>query len=145
MMASLTACILTLNEAKHVGACIEALRWADEILVFDSFSSDETIALATAAGATVQQHPFANYSQQRNAALAVMQTDWVLFVDADERATPAMAAEVRDMIANRPGTRLVCPAPQLYLWQAHPRRRLVSRLSGPALPGWLCSLREGSP
>ena len=101
-MASLTACILTLNEAKHISDCIEALRWADEILIFDSFSEDETVALAESAGARVQCHKFQNYSQQRNAALNAITTEWVLFVDADERSTEALAAEVRDVVANRP-------------------------------------------
>ena len=101
-MATLTACILTLNEERHIAACIAALDWVDHILVFDSFSSDSTIELAKAAGARVECHPFENYSQQRNAALAAIETDWVLFVDADERATPAVAEEVRGVMANRP-------------------------------------------
>ena len=78
-MVSLTACILTLNEAGHISDCIDALRWADDILVFDSFSNDETVGLAEKAGVTVRQHPFTNYSQQRNAALDAVQTDWGLF------------------------------------------------------------------
>jgi glycosyltransferase involved in cell wall biosynthesis len=101
-MTSLTACILTLNEARHISDCISSLHWADEILVFDSLSQDATVALAAQAGAMVRQNPFANYSQQRNAALDVIQTDWVFFVDADERATAAVAAEVQQVVANRP-------------------------------------------
>lgn len=100
--ARLTAIILTLNEAAHIQACIESLRWADQIVVFDSFSQDETVPLAQAAGAQVQQSPFANYAQQRNAALAAVQSDWVFFVDADERGTPALGAEIRQVIAARP-------------------------------------------
>lgn len=100
--ARLTAIILTLNEAAHIQACIESLRWADQIVVFDSFSQDETVPLAQAAGAQVQQSPFANYAQQRNAALAAVQSDWVFFVDADERGTPALGAEIRQVIGARP-------------------------------------------
>lgn len=91
---ALTAVILTLNEAEHIVACIDSLRWADRILVFDSYSQDDTPALARAAGADVRQHAFANYAAQRNAALDAVQTDWVFFVDADERGTPALAAEI---------------------------------------------------
>ncbi len=97
----LTAIILTLNEAAHIQACIESLRWADQIVVFDSFSQDETVPLAQAAGAQVQQSVFVNYAQQRNAALAAVQSDWVFFVDADERGTPALGAEIRQVIGAR--------------------------------------------
>ena len=62
---ALTAVILTLNEAEHIVACIDSLRWADRILVFDSYSQDDTPALARAAGADVRQHAFANYAAQR--------------------------------------------------------------------------------
>jgi glycosyltransferase involved in cell wall biosynthesis len=96
----LTAIILTYNESRHVAACIETLRFADEVIVFDSFSTDETVALAHAAGARVIQHAFADFASQRNAALNAVRSsaDWVLFVDADERVTPALAAEVRRVI-----------------------------------------------
>lgn len=98
----LTAIILTLNEASHIVDCIDSLRWADKIVVFDSHSQDETVALATQAGAVVLQSRFENYAQQRNAALARVSADWVFFVDADERATPAVATEVRRVINARP-------------------------------------------
>lgn len=98
----LTAVILTLNEAKHIQQCIESLQWCDRIVVFDSFSDDDTIYLAQKAGAEIHQSIFENYAQQRNAALEAIQTDWVFFVDADERGTPELAAEIRHVIANRP-------------------------------------------
>ncbi len=101
-MAELTAVILTLNEARHIVACIESLRWADEIVVFDSFSQDETVALAEAAGARVLQNRFENYAQQRNAALAALIAEWIFFVDADERATPALAEEISRVVAEEP-------------------------------------------
>ena len=98
----LTAVILTLNEATHITDCIESLGWADRVLVFDSHSEDETAVLAQAAGADLIQSTFENYAQQRNAALAALQTDWVFFVDADERGTPELGAEIRQMMAERP-------------------------------------------
>jgi len=100
-MTHLTAIILTYNEEKHITDCIERVRFADSVLVFDSLSTDQTIALARAAGAETLQNPFENYAQQRNAALDAVRskTDWVLFVDADERVTPELAAEVRDVIS----------------------------------------------
>ncbi len=103
----LTAIILTKNEARHVAECVASLRWADRVLVFDSLSDDATAELARAAGADVAQRPFDNYAAQRNAALDTVathwvKTDWVFFVDADERATPALAEEIRRVIAERP-------------------------------------------
>ncbi len=98
----ITVVILTLNEAEHITACLESLTWADRRLVFDSHSQDETVALAQAARAEVSQSPFENYAQQRNAALDWLETDWVFFVDADERSTPQLAAEIRRVVAERP-------------------------------------------
>lgn len=98
----LTAVILTLNEESHIQPCIESLSWADRVVLFDSFSQDETVPLARAAGAEIHQSTFENYAQQRNAALAIISTDWLFFVDADERGTPELAAEIRQMMANRP-------------------------------------------
>jgi (heptosyl)LPS beta-1,4-glucosyltransferase len=98
---SLVAIILTRDEAANVIACIDSLRWADSILVFDSFSTDSTVELARRAGATVIQHPWTNYTIQRNAALDAVTDEWVFFVDADERSSPEQAAEIRSKIADR--------------------------------------------
>ncbi|NJN54016.1 MAG: glycosyltransferase family 2 protein [Anaerolineae bacterium] len=97
----LTAVILTLNEAAHIQACIESLHWVDHVVVFDSFSQDETVALAQTMGAEIHQSKFENYAQQRNAALAVVSTDWLFFVDADERGTPELATEIRLVMHSR--------------------------------------------
>ena len=95
----LAAVILTKNEAHNVVACIESLRgWTDAVVVWDSLSTDGTQALAQDAGATVIERPFDNYAAQRQAALDTVNADWVLFVDADERATPEMADEIRRLI-----------------------------------------------
>ncbi|HEX2906737.1 MAG TPA: glycosyltransferase family 2 protein [Phototrophicaceae bacterium] len=103
-MITVTAIILTYNEAAHIVDCLDSVRFADHVIVFDSFSSDETVPLARAAGAEVIQRKFDHYAGQRNAALQGVagRADWVLFVDADERVTPELAAEVRQVI-ERPG------------------------------------------
>ncbi len=94
----LTAIILTLNEERNVVSCVESVQWADDVIVFDAFSSDRTVELAQNAGAHVLQHPFQDFASQRNAALEVVDSDWVFFIDADERATPELAAEIRAAI-----------------------------------------------
>lgn len=100
--AELSAIILTLNESAHIGNCIASLAWADRVVVFDAYSEDDTVSLAAEAGAEVQQCTFQNYAQQRNAALSKVESDWVFFVDADERGTPELGAEVREVIDSRP-------------------------------------------
>jgi glycosyltransferase involved in cell wall biosynthesis len=94
----LTAVILTKDEARNVVPCIETLSWCDEVVVFDAFSTDGTPRLAEQAGAQVIQHPFFNFAQQRNAALDAVKGDWIFFVDADERATPELGREIRQVI-----------------------------------------------
>ena len=91
--------VLTLNESEHIGACLDSLAWADDRLVFDSFSTDDTVEMAQMHGARVIQNTFHNYAQQRNAALAQVDAEWVFFVDADERCTPALAGEIRAVLA----------------------------------------------
>ena len=92
--------ILTLNEERHIRACLESVCWADRCVVFDAYSTDATTDLAEQAGAEIMQHRFENFSKQRNAALDAVQADWILFLDADERATPALADEVRTVIGD---------------------------------------------
>src|SRR5579871_2346468 len=99
---SLTAVILTFNESDNVEACIDSVNWADSVVVFDSFSTDDTISRAKKSGAQVIQHRFENYTVQRNAALAAVSADWILFIDADERSSPEQAGEIRAAIADSP-------------------------------------------
>lgn len=99
-MTNLTAIVLTYNEAEHIQECLKSLDFTDRQIVFDSFSSDNTVDLARQSGAAVIRHEFSDYAAQRNAALEAVseQTDWVLFVDADERVSPELAEEVRRII-----------------------------------------------
>jgi len=104
-MSHLITAILTENEAGHIGACLSTVQWTDGALIQDHFSDDNTVAIATAVGATVFQAPFINFSIARNNALKNAQqlgADWVLFVDADERITPALALEIQQMLATNP-------------------------------------------
>jgi (heptosyl)LPS beta-1,4-glucosyltransferase len=95
MTPRLAAVILTLDEEQHIGDCIQSLQWVDEVVVFDSFSTDRTVELARQMGARVAQHTFENYGAQRDAALLAVDADWVLFVDADERVPAELASEIR--------------------------------------------------
>jgi hypothetical protein len=101
-MTRLTAIVLTYNEAEHIKDCLQTLDFADDRLVFDSGSTDGTVDIARQAGARVLRHDFENFAAQRNAALKAVekQSDWVLFVDADERVSSELAEEVRQVIIN---------------------------------------------
>jgi glycosyltransferase involved in cell wall biosynthesis len=100
MRHQLTAIIIAKNEARHIADCVASLRWADEVVVCDNFSGDQTVALGQQAGARVIPHfPHENFAQAHNLALdTVTDTEWVLFVDADERATPQLAAEIQAVV-----------------------------------------------
>ncbi len=100
---SLTAVILARDEAHNIRDCIASVQWAERVLVFlDPQTRDRTAEIAREAGADVIENPFQNYAQQRNDALAAVQSDWVLFIDADERSTSAQAAEICARIAAEP-------------------------------------------
>ncbi len=96
-MPGISAIVLTKNEEANLADCLQSLAWADELLVVDSFSTDETVAIAQAHGARVVQHAFVNYAAQRNYAQGIAAYDWVLHIDADERVTPALAAEIAEL------------------------------------------------
>ena len=96
--AALTAVVLTLNEARHLPDCLASLTWCDHLLVLDSGSRDATAEISRRAGARLIEHPFENYSRQRQHALGLVSTPWLLFVDADERVSPALALEIRSLL-----------------------------------------------
>lgn len=96
---AVTAVIAARDEAANIAGCIDSLRWAAEILVADDGSSDGTAALAAAAGATVVPvHGAPTIGAARNAAIEQASQKWVLVVDADERATPALRDEIAEEI-----------------------------------------------
>jgi len=86
--------ILTKNEAKDLPGCLESVAWCDDIHVYDSFSDDRTVAIATEAGATVTQRRFDNWAAHQNWGLEniAFKYPWVLYIDADERVTPELAS-----------------------------------------------------
>ena len=96
-MTSLVTIILTKNEAADLPACLRALAGWGRLVVVDSGSTDATVEIARAAGAEVFTHPFTAFGQQRNWALdniGLEGAGWVLFLDADEIATPEFRAAV---------------------------------------------------
>ena len=98
-MPRLTAIVPCLNEAAVIRKCLQSLRWVDELLVVDSFSTDGTPEIAQEYASRVLQHEYANPGAQKNWALGQAQGEWALFVDADEQATPGLALEIKRLLA----------------------------------------------
>jgi (heptosyl)LPS beta-1,4-glucosyltransferase len=99
---TLSVVILTHNEEKHIRACLASVcDFADELLVLDSDSTDRTAARAREMGARVESRAFDNFPNQRNAAIELARGEWIFFIDADERATPAVGAEIRAAITGQ--------------------------------------------
>jgi len=90
----LSACIITLNEADRIDACIASLAFCDEVIVVDSGSTDDTRERAAAHGARVVVRAFDGYRTQKDYAVRLAVNDWVLCLDADERVTPALREEI---------------------------------------------------
>ncbi|MEI6244065.1 MAG: glycosyltransferase family 2 protein [Acidobacteriota bacterium] len=96
---SVSAIVITLNEATHIEACLASVAWADERLVVDCGSTDDTVAIATRSGARVITHEWLGYSAQKNFAASQAAHDWIVSVDADERVTPELAEEMKAALA----------------------------------------------
>ncbi|MFN8532295.1 MAG: glycosyltransferase family 2 protein [Dehalococcoidia bacterium] len=94
----MTGVVIARDEATNIADCLHSLAWADERLVVDSGSRDDTVAIARRCGARVKVRPFTNFAEQRNAALEWATTEWVFFLDADERAGPRLASEIRAVL-----------------------------------------------
>jgi glycosyltransferase involved in cell wall biosynthesis len=94
--------ILTKNEEQDIRGCLDSVAWSDDVHVLDSYSTDLTVERARAAGANVVQREFDNWSAHQNWALANIpfRNDWVFYLDADERVTPELAANIRQAISN---------------------------------------------
>ena len=93
-----TAVIAAHDESANIEACIASLEWAAEVIVVENDSADDTVALASAAGATVISPPFTTIGAARNQAIIRAKTAWILVLDADERCTPQLATEILDRI-----------------------------------------------
>jgi glycosyltransferase involved in cell wall biosynthesis len=100
---SLTVIVLTFNEETILNKCLSALDFVDEIIVFDSYSTDNTLKIAMQHNTKIVQRTFDNYASQRNAALKEVSktSEWILMVDADEIVTPELKEEIKNNIATQ--------------------------------------------
>jgi glycosyltransferase involved in cell wall biosynthesis len=96
--APLSVVIITKNESTRIRECIQSVLWADDIVVVDDESTDDTAAIARELGARVEVRRMDNEGRHRNAAYAMAKNEWVFSLDADERVTPELEAEIRQIL-----------------------------------------------
>ena len=102
MRKSLSVAMIAMNEAANLPRTLESVRWADEIVVVDSGSKDRTIEIAQSFGAKTSYHVFGGHGEQKNVALDLCTSDWILLLDADEVLTPELQGEIRKLLSSEP-------------------------------------------
>jgi glycosyltransferase involved in cell wall biosynthesis len=109
-MPSLSVILITKNEATNIRDCLQSVSWADEIIVVDSGSTDDTASIAREMGAQVYVHPdWPGFGPQKNRALGYVGKDWVFSIDADERVTPELRAELEQAMHKASADGYYCP------------------------------------
>lgn len=101
-MTKLSVFITTFNNDLTLAACLESVKWADEIVVLDSFSNDRTVEIAEQFGCRVFQHKFLGYGPQKQLAMEHTSHDWVLLLDADEQLSPPLQEEIQSLLRQGP-------------------------------------------
>lgn len=95
----LSAIVITLNEEERIGDCLKSVSFANEVIVVDSGSVDKTVDIAEKFGAKIVEQTAGNFSQLRNKGVKEAKSEWLLYVDADERVTPALRREIGQLIS----------------------------------------------
>ena len=109
-MAKLSVIIIAKNEAANIRACIDTVSWADEIIVVDSGSADDTVSIASELGAQVYVHAdWPGFGQQKNRALGYATGVWVFSIDADERVSPELHSETEQAMRDADADGYYCP------------------------------------
>jgi len=100
--SKLSAVVIAYNDEPNIRACLESVRWVDELIVVDSHSTDATEKISREFTDKVFQHEFKGFGRLRNEAVAHATHDWVFSLDTDERATPEIRDEIRRLLATDP-------------------------------------------
>ena len=101
-MNKLSVFITTLNNDRTLRRCLQSVSFADQILLLDSFSEDQTLAIAAEFNCRIEQQAFAGYGPQKQAALDLTAHRWVLLLDADEALTENAQVQIRELLAGNP-------------------------------------------
>lgn len=101
-MRKLSVTIICKNEARNIRACLESVKWADEIIVLDSGSTDGTIEIVKEYTDKCYQTDWPGFGVQKNRAIEYVSNDWVLSIDADERVSPLLKDNIQRLLADDP-------------------------------------------
>src|SRR5579863_3173060 len=102
MRNTLSVAMIAMNEEANLARTLESVKWADEIVIVDSGSKDRTLEIAQSYGAKTNYHVFEGHGEQKNVALDLCTSDWILLLDADEVLTPELQNEIRSTLAGEP-------------------------------------------
>src|SRR5580658_2288359 len=102
MRKTLSVAMIAMNEESNLPRTLESVKWADEIIVVDSGSKDRTIEIAKSFGAKASYHAFGGHGEQKNVALDLCTSEWILLLDADEVLTPTLQSEIRQLLEGEP-------------------------------------------
>lgn len=97
-MKKISVVIITKNEERKIRDCLESVKWADEIVVVDQFSSDNTVRICKEYTNNVYQQEFKGFSAQKHSAVEKAANEWIFNIDADERVTPELRTEISGII-----------------------------------------------
>lgn len=98
MKQSLTVIIPTFNEERYILDCLYSVLFADQIIIIDSYSTDATLEIAKSQKCEIIQRKFDTFSDQKNEAIKIAKSDWILFIDADERVTQKLKIEILETL-----------------------------------------------
>ena len=117
----LSVVIITLNEEEKIKDCLESVKWADEIIIVDSLSSDKTVEIAKEYTDKIFQRKFPGFGEQKNFAISKAAGDWILSIDADERVTPPLAEEIKNIMTESKIQGCLIPIKSYFLgrWMKH--------------------------
>lgn len=97
-MKGLTVIIITYNEEENIRDCLESVRWADEVVIFDSYSNDNTVKICREYTEKIFFNEWLGFGKQKNLCIEKASFDWILNLDADERITPELKGEIQDAL-----------------------------------------------
>ena len=143
--STLSVIVIAKNEAPRIAKCVAALSFADEVIVIDNSSTDNTAAIAKESGAIVKTTKADGFAMLRNSAAEGIRSDWVLYVDADETVTPNLAAEIKRVVGSSANTEtgFEIYRKNYYLGTPWPKGEWMLRLfRTDALDGWQGELHE---
>ena len=133
----LSVVIIAKDAASQIGACIESVKFADEILVVDSGSADATRAIADVMGCRVIEKEWLGFGRQKQFAVSAAKHDWVLCLDIDERVSNALEASIRAVFSTETPERVASPT-QHHAYRMPRRNRFLGRwlAHGEGYPDW---------